>query len=468
MKILKNFFGYFFSVLFGIIGVSVIFFTVRSAVSVSVPYISGAAAALLLGAFIFFVIKALEKDKISARAALGFSLAAAFIVRLLYILNVHTVPVSDFKTMFEAADLASKGDFSSFALGTYLHRFSHLTCFPLLCSLIFRLGGNLFTVKVINMLLSVSGTYIIYLILKEMRGEKAGAAAALIYAFFLPSICYMTVFASENFAIPLFMLSFLELIKAYKSEKIKSVCLRAAASGAFIAFGCLMRGVSPFYISAYAVGILTVFRRHGKLPALLCLAAAFALITKIVGFAVFESGITEYKLGESRVPFTMFILTGFNFETHGMYSEQDHAIYYEAGGDTKEMEKIIKQRVSERIRENASKLPEHFCRKTYIAFGDGDFGGVYWSCENGENKSNFTRFFMRSYANVFYILLLALCASGFFRAREKDMFCMSALLPLAFWGGLMLMEVQPRYPFAAAYMFVILAAYSLPCKKREI
>ena len=48
------------------------------------------------------------------------------------------------------------------------------------------------------------------------------------------------------------------------------------------------------------------------------------------------------------------------------------------------------------------------------------------------------------------------------------MFCMGALLLLAFWGGLMLMEVQPRYPFAAAYMFVILAAYSLPCKKREI
>lgn len=467
MKILKNFFGYFFSILFGIIGIFGVYLAIRRTAYSPVAYLSGAAAALLLGAFIFFVIKTLEKDRISARGVLFLSLGAAFFVRLLFLLNVHTAPVSDFKTMFEAAVLAGKGDFSNFTLGTYFHRFSHLTCFPLLCSLVFRFGGNLFTVKVINMLLSVSGTYIIYLILKEMRGEKAGAAAALIYAFFLPSITYITVFASENFAISLFMLSFLELIKSYKSESTKNVCIHAALSGLFVACGCLMRGVSPFYISAYAVGILTVFYKHRKLLALLCLTAAFMIVTKGVGFALFESGITEYKLGERQVPFTMFMLTGFNFETHGMYSPEDQAVYYEAGGDTEEMERIINRRISERIRENAAKLPEHFCRKTYIAFCDGDFGGVYWSCENGENKSGFTCGFMRSYANIFYIILLFLCAAVFFKTRGKNMFCMGALLLLAFWGGLMLMEVQPRYPFAAAYMFVILAAYSLPHKMPE-
>ena len=81
MKTLKNFFGYFFAILFGIIGIFGVYLAIRRTAYSPAAYLSGAAAALLLSAFIFFVIKALDKDKISARGVLFLSLGAAFFVR---------------------------------------------------------------------------------------------------------------------------------------------------------------------------------------------------------------------------------------------------------------------------------------------------------------------------------------------------------------------------------------------------
>lgn len=418
-------------------------------------YALALAAALIL---LYVCIRGMEERRAPA-LFLGILLAGGAL-RLIWICTAFTVPISDYKTIFDSAAAAAAGQDGVFGQGTYFHRFPHLTFFTVTLSLLFRLfGPQLFLVKLVNVGCGCLSIWGMYEIGKTLHDKRFGCLCAGLMSVFVPYIYYCSVVASENFAMPLLVFSVMFLLRAYRSEERKRCVFLCALCGLTLCAGSLFRGVAPLYLAAYVIGIGVVFARGRRLRSIVAMLLSFGVLWQGVSLSLLASGVTSYRLEEGATPLSLFFLIGFNFETHGMFSAEDHQIYFEAGGDKEKMEDMIWDRLGQRLQENGGKIVEHLWKKTQILWADGDFAGCYWSYDmsgtDGE-KPHLALFY--ALGRIFYLALL-LGAIYFVFARRKDgSVCLLGLILLGFEGAYLLLEVQPRYTFSAAYVFAVLGA----------
>ena len=82
------------------------------------------------------------------KKSLLYILLIAFIIRLIWIVTVKTLPTSDFKLMYETGRIVSNGNFSAFYGHNYFALFPHDSITVLYFSLFFKFLGNpLFLIK---------------------------------------------------------------------------------------------------------------------------------------------------------------------------------------------------------------------------------------------------------------------------------------------------------------------------------
>lgn len=462
MKVVRNTFLYIFMLfIIVILCMNVFNFYVASSsfkdIFCAVIYLS------FVSLIVFYIWKTKNIEGKKSLIILLSLIVMGFIIRLLYAFYVKCEPISDYETMRRSALYVAKGDFSPFGQHTYFHRFVHMTNFTLVCGFLFKLfGTNIFVVKLVSIIISCLCIYIMYLIGKKLSNERLGLTISAIYTFFIPSIAYTSVFTSENFAMPFLLMSLYFVINAYKKEKLKNTIIEMLFAGIFLALGCLFRGVAPFYLCAYVIATLTVFAKKTKLLGTLSLLVAFFTMYNAVSLSLYHTGITSYKLTDGDVPFTIYMLVGFNFETGGMFSAEDQGIYYEVNQDKDKMAKVVKERLIKRIKENPHKIIPLMFKKTNTIYGYGEFNSVYWSYDNNGNegeKPNISIFYRT--ASLYYIALLILTLYGLVFTKKKSLYCIFALMILGFEAGLMLMEVQPRYTYSVAYVFVICASMAI-------
>lgn len=382
-----------------------------------------------------------------------------FALRLGYALFSKAVPVSDYATMFGAAKSLAEG-YNPFELGSYFHRFTHMTAFTYVCGLLFKaFGVNLFLVKVINIFMSCVCIVLMYFISKKLFGKNAGILSAVIYTFFPASIAYCSVFATENFAMPFLLLSLYLVICAYKSEKTRVCFYYMAAAGVVLSIGCLFRSVWPFFLCAYLISVLILFRGFLRKTSIVALLLTFVIVFQAVSSFFYNTGVTKYRLEKSAVPYSVYVLVGLNFETNGAYSAEDQGIYYEVGGDTEKMNEVVKERIIKRVTENPLKIIPLMCVKTVMIFGQGEFNGFYWSYgSNGMEFDDPRLVFFYNIASMYFIMLLIGIMFVLKCYKYSGRICLLSLLILGFEAGLMLMEIQSRYSYSVAFVFVILAS----------
>ncbi len=423
---------------------------------------SGIADGIIYTAFVWGLAFVLNKygQTIKSGILIAFLCVGAFVLRMVYIDFSGTVPVSDYKTMYDGAVFYANGG-NPFYLHSYFHRFPHMTFFTYVCGSIFRcFGENLYLIKVINAVLSCLCVLIVYFIAKKLFGKKAGLTAALIYTFFPPAVTYPSVFTSENFALPFLMLSLYFIICAGKETTNKCVIMNAALSGLCVAAGCLFRGVWHFYITAYVIIILLMFNKK-RIISLVPFAATMFIVFQLVSNTLFYRGVTEYKLDNGDVPSSVYILVGFNFETGGMFSAEDQDLYFEAGQNKEVMSEMVNERLKQRISSNVGKIVPLLISKTAKIYADGEFDAFVWSYPDANTLP-----ILYNISLVYYVSMLAVIMFLLMKRKKSMDFMMLFVILLTFEAGLMLMEVQPRYTFACAYVFVILAS-AIMRKKEE-
>ena len=502
---MKYFFNY---VLIAFVAV-ILYFSINTAIKNYgiIIAVSSVATVIFLG-LLFFQIK--EPSKRQTIILLTVLLLLGVVLRAIWITNVPTVPVSDYEVMYRSAiDLATGN--SPFQEGSYFHRFPHLTVYVFtLAQIIKCFGSSLLPIKIINLLLQIACIPILYGIGKTIKSRKTGLAAAFLYSIFPASIAYSSVLITENFAMPFFMLSLYFLIKAYQNtEPHKKMLSYVFLSGIFLTVGSLYRGVAPMYLAAYGIGILTIFgtkvfcegktpapnagcaatflsrecassrsvfccigkifdfsytTKKRKLSALFTLLVTYILIFQSVSVTLYQTGVTKYYLDKSAVPYTIYCLVGFNFETNGTFSAEDQNIYFEKNGNLEEIKKEIKTRLIERLTQNPEKILLLFVTKTHAIWAQNDFAGIYWSKSILDQYPNsLTTLYILS--SIYSCTLLIGVFIYSIRYRKNDITCLMGLLLLGFEGALMLMEVQSRYTFIVSFVLQIMAALALTSSK---
>lgn len=407
--------------------------------------------------------KLIKNKNFSNKNIILYVIGIGFIARLLWLLNANTVPVSDFKTMYNSALDVLNGNFNTLHGNGYIARFPHLTMMVLYFTFMIKVFPNaLLAIKVVNILLSVVTIYLIYKICKEVfEKEEYALTGAFIAAIFPPMISYIGVFCTENIAIPFYLGSIYLFIRFIKRKNGLGIL---ALSGILLSLGNLFRMVAAVTVIAFIMYIIIYYggKVSQKIKASVTLIASFIIILVITSFTIKSFGITEFQLWKGSEPSATNIVKGLNIESGGRWNEEDAAIPELCDYDYEKMEKMSNEIIKERL----TKTPPMKLFKFYVEkFGSqwrvGDMDGVFWTKLSLEDNEMIVDFSGKNIPTFqwFYIVIILLTYLGLFNKRriKNEVINLFYIIFCGYGLSYLITENQSRYAYIVCWLFIIFA-----------
>ncbi|MEG0297751.1 MAG: glycosyltransferase family 39 protein [Clostridium sp.] len=418
----------------------------------------------IISAVIFY--KCIKSGSLNLKYKIGIILFVGFIARLLWIANIDTVPASDFETLFESAKALSNGNNEIFTGNGYLARFPHLSYMVFYLSKFMIFENPLVIIKLVNIVLSILSIFFIYKIVFEVFNKRHIALIALsLAAVFPPMVTYSGVLATENIAIPFYLMSVYAFIVFVKKDmKIQLVLL----TGILLGVGNLFRMVGTVMLLAYVIYII-VFTTNSwkkKSISLIALISGFFIILCLGNLFLKVNNITEVNLWKGKEPAITNVLKGSNLKSFGRYNEEDAAIPEMYNMDYDKIKEVSMEIIKDRLLgSNPLELSVFYGVKTIGQWSQGDMSGISWS----ENGSNDIKYIISEKGKVVFQLvhigILFLCIYGLFnksRREEQGSFINLFYLILCGYGSFYLIsEMQGRYAYIVGWIFIILAMYGV-------
>ncbi|PRR79979.1 glycosyltransferase family 39 protein [Clostridium vincentii] len=411
----------------------------------------------------------LVKSNISDNKKIGIVLLWAIVIRTLWLLNVNSVPNSDYKTMYSAAQSFISGDNSMFWGTSYIARFPHLTMMVLYMGFMRNIFPveNLIAMKAVNLFLGVTVILLIYLIIRKIfKNRTYGMYAAIIASIFPPLVTYTGVFCTENIAIPFYLLSIYLFIVGIKDKKhwwILSLC------GITLAIGNLFRMVALVVVIAYVMYIIlyTTEKVRMKIRNILVIGASYGLIICTVSGVLQVLQITEYPLWSGSEPGITNVLKGTNYESGGAWNPEDAALPEQYNYDYDIIEEKSRDIIVERLTTTPPvKLFGFYVKKFVLQWNQGDLAGVFWTERDVPEDEIIVGFGGggTGVLQLIYVVVMVLSLIGLFNRKKIDEKPEIKLFHLLLCGyGLMYLitEYQSRYAYIVCWLFIILSVVGI-------
>lgn len=400
-------------------------------------------------------------------------LFCGFIIRALWLLNINSIPTSDFMIMYSCAQKLLNGDTSSFWGIAYIARFPHLTIMVLYMAFMIKVFplNNILMMKLVNLALGILTIYLIYLIVKEVfNSTKKALYAAAITTIFPPLVTYTGVFCTENIAIPLYLISAYIFLLVIKGKK-KTYYL--ILSGIALSLGNLFRMVAAIMLIAYGMYIIIYSKDKLliKIRNILLYVIPYILVLFLVSSTLQALKITEFPLWKGSEPKITNILKGTNMESYGRWNEEDAAIVDKYNYDFEKIEETSKKIIKKRLTTaSPAKLLTFYIGKFALQWNEGDSGGNYWSKLYVPDEE----IILDSTLGVFqiiYVVVLTLALLGIYNKQGKNHHEEINLFYIIFCGyGLMYLitESQGRYSYIISWVFIILAIEGLKILPKKL
>jgi hypothetical protein len=330
----------------------------------------------------FFLGYKLINMNMSSKYKLLLILIIGFSLRVLWLINVNSMPTSDFKTIYDSAGNFLKGDRSMFYGISYLGRFPHLTIITLYMALIRYIFpiSNLLVMKILNLFFSIMVLFLIYLIINSLYMNKEYALkGVLIGALFPPFISYTDVFCSENIAIPFYLLSIFLFLLAIKRENKLWLFILSTAT---LAIGNLFRMVAVVVLIAFSIYILIYYKDKliNKIIKIGLLIAPYVIIICFVSSLLQAIKITDHPLWKGSEPNVTNVLKGTNYKSFGAWNTEDVKTIEDNINNYNKLEDLSKEIIKERLTTTPiNKLGLFFLGKFALVWSTGDCAGVLWS-----------------------------------------------------------------------------------------
>jgi len=389
----------------------------------------------------------------------------AFILRILWIILIPTIPQSDFALMYEYAEIASQGIYHGFKGTSYFARFAHDIITVLYFSLFYRFTSNpLWWIKFFNVIFSTVSVYLIYLLIKELYNEKTACIGALLLALYPPYIMYTSETMSENMAIPFYILSIYIFIKSLKLEKNHWLLLLC---GACLSIGNMFRMVGIVVLVAYGMYsfIYKGFIKGIKNISLILIA--FIIPIYVASSWLMQGDVIENHLWQSKESYMTSILKGTNIKYYGMWNPEDAQLPIDYNYDSEKIEAASKAIIKERFKNTPPlEIGKFYITKLMLQWITGDFFSVLWTVENA-SPTVITNFLTANISllqlacSIYFIMVLILSLK---EIRLND-FPEEINFFYILLGGFIILylitEVQGRYSFIIGWIFIIFAVQAL-------
>ncbi len=382
------------------------------------------------------------------------------LLRLVWIIGVPTLPISDFESYNRSA--------SAIAQGVFEFPKIHRGGYPLLLGFVYRVfGTNLLTAKLFNVFLSIVAALLLFWIAQCLLGESSARAATALFALWPAQIMMSSVLATELPYTVLFLSAIAVLLRASRSESLSVLAL--FSSGVLLGLSNPIRPVSVLVLGVVIVWTLLVSRDRWT-------KRIFGVALLVMGFSFIMAGYLYVRgpVGGSSF-FAMILpsdnlLNGTNIQAKGMWNAADAATYgqllVERGPE--ETQSIIWQMAMERIRSNPKGFAALLFEKLSVVWGD-DLYGAYWSTVRVDTSAvgNLVQVHqteLYAISQFFYIWVLVLSVAGCYRLQQLQIhqgIGLLLLVLLTFVGVHGLVEVQSRFHYPWEPIFLILGAYGL-------
>lgn len=385
-------------------------------------------------------------------------------LRLWWILNVNTQPVSDFLDMQGAAVMAAKGDFS-FGQGEYFTRWVYQLGFAMYEALIVKLFGEpIIYLKLFNVLFNTGTALLVYLTAARVfRQEACGRLAGLFYALYVPNIVMGSVLTNQHLSTFLFFAGLYLVVK--RGLGTGSGWWAWPLIGLSFGLGNVMRPLGSFFLVGFLVyAVLFELLRqrdgHARLFATARIAGVIAVyfaVQQIVSYSFISAGITEHKLSNPE-PYWKLV-EGLNRQTTGGWSWEDTELVlkYELGEARNQAElAIVKERIADK-----RELVRLFGDKFKAMWG-GEDTAVFWSLyqiEKPELKQPLTQMERIGYSVALGFGLIALLA--LIRGNRHPQHTLYLVLLLGYAAVHIVIEIQTRYRFDIMPALIILQSFGM-------
>lgn len=430
----------------------VLFMTKMSSVQINISVLMALALAACIGILC---------ARIKTNYKICLILMVAFLIRLIWVLSINTVLVSDYHTMYCSATAFLAGNKGAFVDFGYMARYPHLVPMTLYMMGMLKLfGGNaLIAMKCVSLLLSVVTVYLVYALSAYYVKKPSVRLIAMSIAAIYPSfVSFSSTFCTEQIAIPLFLVTVILFNKSVKKSEEYSgkKNLGFLICGIILCLSNLFRGVGLVFLIAFSLYIFC-FMHSKKIISFVKLVSGYLLTTVLISGILMGTSVIEQPLWKGKEPTVVtLMLKGSNFEHYGTWNEEDANFVGERLGSenlTKDCLDVIKQRITEKT---PLEVAGFYGLKFFTQWSIGDCNGSYWATVDTDTPYPYP---LPIIFQIIYIFILA--ASIFiFKSDAKNNSSLAMLMMLLCGFGIMfiVLETQPRYSYVVNWIFIILAA----------
>ena len=371
----------------------------------------------------------------------------SFIIRLGVVLLVDTPIISDFKAMYDAALEIVNGTDSYKSTGYFItwgYQMGHVLYQAFLLSII----NSAFFLKIVNCIITSLTVVFVYLISRRICSERSAKISSILYSIFLFPLLLNSVLTNQFLPLLLILIALYILLNINFKKKF---VISSVAVGILLGLSNIFRSetiVIVFSILLYFVFLFITKVDWKKL------IISFVII--FMGYYVVFNGTSLLLKATNVSPSGLEILNsswkfvlGFNYETSGMYSNQDAAIY---ARDSEAAKKEAINRIMQ-----FEKIPLHFLKKTKILWFNSDLS---WSISMDEVYYKVLNIINQIWIILFNIL--AVCSAfRFIKFKFEKEHVLMCLILLVYFGVYLLIEVMPRYAYSLQVFEAIIIGISL-------
>lgn len=403
----------------------------------------------------------------------------AFAIRITWIINAHTLPVSDFIRCFETAKVLVHSGPSVMRTYAFKHVYFQMNPyqipFVLYDAAIMKIfGSTMFAVQAFNSFISTMNIFIVYLITKKIFNPEAAIFTAMLYTLDLGNIIFSSVMSNQF--ITMFFIYLAIYLFITKNKWYWGIVI-----GFILAIGNTIRPIAIIAliaIIAFALLYHTVGQNKSTIISLVIVSLTIGLsyfaTNLVANKAVVATGVSEYEL-INREPNWKYIL-GFNQKTVGSYSWSDRfaANEHPLGPKRDAFErKLLKQRLEDKPA--VAKLFVKKFNKLWGGVGDEyswSFGYRQKKYANSVSQANKNWLQYSTYVNYFLVIFLA--TIGFALAIKKINIALPkytvifSVLLAGFALAHLVLEIQTRYRFEVMPIFFMFAGLTIFTIKEKL
>jgi len=387
-----------------------------------------------------------------------------FTVKLIWVLFIRVVPVSDYGVFFNyAQDLANDWD----ANNRYVALFPHIFGYSSFLSIFFKLLIPKFYIATgLNVVLSVISGILIFAIAKRLIDLRAAVTAYLFWILCPSQTMYNSLILSD-LLYTTFILLFVYIVteinaKDYKSGKktIIKMALAGLFSGLLLRAINACRPIAAIFVIALFIWIFVLCTKHLKsksfrntwIPFICTLCAVYFLTGPL------WNAYMTARIGEQPASVPGYnIYVGFNTKAKGMWNAEDRDLltYYseQEGATAQWAQEQMFEEAKDRIFSGDINFTKLFREKIKIFLGADNACVWYMNTYLEDTKS------LAILCNAFYYMLLLQCVigiAGVFNKYNKSTVSILILYVLGLTIAQMLVEVAPRYHYSILPFIILL------------